>query len=357
MANEPGYPSANGAQLPTIWSMHYLRAAAALAVVVFHSLSNTGWDFALGAAGIHLFFTLSGFMMWSIAGEGATRPVPFLVGRARRIVPMYWIATMVAVCSTWVAPGVFYQATRSIPMVVKSLFFIPQIGTEGGIFPVLYQGWTLQYEMFFYALFALCLLVPQRGRLRLLCVIFTMLALAGMAFKPVSPALHTYTDPICLEFLAGVLVARFRWRVASPRVALHLAVWGAIIFCLSDSFERELGFASPVILAVTTSTLIVGLLSLEGQGRMARRPVLLLLGEASFSIYLFQSLGSVLVSLLAADAHPLVGALVYSLGATATGVLIHLLVEKPLTRVLKGWGSRHRTLHGRVGFASVAAEN
>jgi exopolysaccharide production protein ExoZ len=100
LADTRDYVPTGGTQLSTIWSLHYLRAVAALGVVVFHALSDTGWDFHLGAAGIHLFFTLSGFMMWSIAGQGTTRPLSFLSGRVRRIVPMYWIATGVAVCST-----------------------------------------------------------------------------------------------------------------------------------------------------------------------------------------------------------------------------------------------------------------
>jgi exopolysaccharide production protein ExoZ len=345
LADARDYVPEGRTKLSTIWSLHYLRAVAALGVVVFHALGNTGWDFHLGSAGIHLFFTLSGFMMWSIAGQSTTRPLPFLAGRARRIVPMYWIATGVAVCSTWVVPR-FYQASRSVPVILKSLFFIPQVGVDGGIFPVLYQGWTLQYEMFFYLLFALCLLAPVRHRLRLLSANFVVLALVGMFLEPKSPALQTYTDPMCLEFLAGVLVAHFGWRVTSPRRALHLAIWGAISFCLSDRFDDALGFASPLILAVTASALIVGLLSLEYQGKMPRRPVLLLLGEASFAIYLFQALGFALVAAFVKGAHPLIRALVYALGATATGVLIHQLIEKPLTALLKEGSRGQRNLLG-----------
>lgn len=317
--------------------MHYLRAIAALAVVAFHGLSDTGWDFHLGAAGIHLFFTLSGFMMWSIAGEGPTRPMSFVLGRLRRIVPMYWIATAIAVGSTWVVPGFFYQATRSVPAILKSLLFIPQIGSEGGIFPVLYQGWTLQYEMFFYVLFALCLLAPRSQRLAFLCTIFTALALTGMVFKPVSPAGHTYTDPICLEFLAGVLVASTRCRVTSQSRAFALAIGSAIAFCLSDRFEGLLGYASSSILAATASGLIIGLLSLEAQGRIPHWRILLRLGEASFAIYLFQSVGFALAEPLVSAAHPLVRAFVYALAATLTGLLIHRSIERPLTNAIKGW--------------------
>lgn len=323
--------------------MHYLRAVAAIGVVLFHCLGDAGWDFGLGAAGIHLFFTLSGFMMWSIAGDSDTRPWPFLLGRIRRIVPMYWIATAVAVGSTYVVPGFFYQATRELPVILKSLLFIPQIGVDGGIFPVLFQGWTLQYEMFFYLLFALCLLAPRRIRLQLLCATFVGLAAVGMVFKPQSPALHTYTDPICLEFLAGALVARFGWRIASPRLALGMAIGGGLAFCIGDRYEPALGHAAPLILAGTASALIVGLLSLERAGRMPHDRLLVLLGEASFAIYLFQDLGFALASPFMESVHPLLRALIYALSATATGVIIHRLVEKPLTGWIKRRGERSPT--------------
>jgi peptidoglycan/LPS O-acetylase OafA/YrhL len=60
-----------------------------------------------------------------------------------------------------------------------------------------------------------------------------------------------------------------------------------------------------------------------------------LLGEASFAIYLFQALGFELVSAFVTGAHPLVLALLSTLGATTVGVLVHRFIEKPLTTLLK----------------------
>ena len=49
----------------TLWSIQYLRALAALGVIIFHSLSDTGDDFEFGAIGTHLFFVISALLMWS----------------------------------------------------------------------------------------------------------------------------------------------------------------------------------------------------------------------------------------------------------------------------------------------------
>ncbi len=56
------------------------------------------------------------------------------------------------------------QALRpSGSALLASLLFIPRFSDwpSDTIWPVLYVGWTLQYEMFFYVLFSLGLLVRQ----------------------------------------------------------------------------------------------------------------------------------------------------------------------------------------------------
>ena len=130
-----------------LWSIQYLRAAAALGVIAFHALSGMGHDFPFGAVGIHLFFTISGFLMWTTTAGRATDVPRFLRSRVSRIVPLYWLATAVTLALSRWFDGFFYQATIDPAHVIRSLLFIPQTGVEEGTFPVLYQGWTLQYEM------------------------------------------------------------------------------------------------------------------------------------------------------------------------------------------------------------------
>src|SRR6185369_17894827 len=104
-----------------LWSLHYLRAVAALGVVLFHSLADTPWHFELGAAGIHLFFTISGFVIWTSTCRSPPSPKRFAMARVRRIVPLYWVATLIAILSTFVMPGYFWQATTRPVNVLTSL--------------------------------------------------------------------------------------------------------------------------------------------------------------------------------------------------------------------------------------------
>src|ERR1041384_1869446 len=107
------------------------RALAALAVVCFHITAHLHHRIVIGAAGVDVFFVISGFIMW-IVTQPSVSPPPFLAHRGIRIVPLYWIATLIA--SVLVLPNARW--------VAASLFFVPWRETaHGGIYPVLVQGW------------------------------------------------------------------------------------------------------------------------------------------------------------------------------------------------------------------------
>ncbi|APG86790.1 exopolysaccharide production protein ExoZ (plasmid) [Sinorhizobium americanum] len=74
----------------TIRAIQYLRAGAALAVVIFHAAERTGHHFAVGAAGADVFFVISGFVMWVISERRPLAPAKFIADRIRRVVPIYW---------------------------------------------------------------------------------------------------------------------------------------------------------------------------------------------------------------------------------------------------------------------------
>ena len=320
----------------TIWSIHYLRAITALGVVIFHSLDDTGWSFTFGAGGIHLFFAISGFLMLSIAQGRPRTAGAFLKDRIVRIVPLYWIATLVAVFSTFWFPGYFWQATRAPLIVAKSLLFIPQIGPEGGVYPVLYQGWTLQYEMFFYAIFSFCLLLPRAARIPIISGILISLAVAGIALEPTDPLLKTYTDPMCLDFLAGVWAAGLVRIRLSPRTALGLSVFGWLTFVAAYTFEEDLSFWSDLIIPLATGSIVLGMVMLERAGRMVQWPWLRFTGESSYSIYLFQTVGFALVATFLPAMSALLQVMTYTGAALTVGILTFLFIERPTLKLIKG---------------------
>src|SRR6476620_7246021 len=81
----------------TIVSVQYIRAIAAILVVIHHFVSPSYFDAGLGLpgtlgeAGVDLFFVVSGFIMWTTARARETEPLDFIRHRLIRIVPLYWL--------------------------------------------------------------------------------------------------------------------------------------------------------------------------------------------------------------------------------------------------------------------------
>jgi exopolysaccharide production protein ExoZ len=128
-------------------SIQFLRAIAALLVLLFHLSDGR---IVTGASGVDIFFVISGFIMGTV-GVGE-RPRDFIVKRAARIVPLYWLITM-AMCIGALL-GVFSRFSYDIESLVKSLLFIPYYDASGHIWPLVVPGWTLNLEALFYILFA-----------------------------------------------------------------------------------------------------------------------------------------------------------------------------------------------------------
>lgn len=333
--------------MKTLYGIQYLRAFAALAVVVFHAAERTGGHFAIGAAGVDVFFVISGFIMWVISDRRPVTPQRFLLDRIKRIAPSYWLVTGIMVAGA--LAGLFPNLQLSAGHLLGSLFFIPvRSPSSGEIWPVLVQGWTLNFEMFFYVLFAGALFLPRQWRLVFLTTVFGLFFVAGLLADPSSAALATYTRPIILEFLGGVFIAELWIRRKVAGTSLGLACIGAAlcgfaaIYLMGAEFDESI--CGPLAMA-----LVFGMVSLETGGSIGRVPVLTYLGDASYSIYLWHTL-AISVAVKAAEILGIGGGLTL-LGAIAGGTIVGVgayeLVEKPLRRLFSGEGLKRRGLQRR----------
>jgi exopolysaccharide production protein ExoZ len=333
-----------------LYAIQYLRAVAALGVVVFHAAERTGTHFAIGAAGVDVFFVISGFIMWVLAGTRTTTPAAFLRERIERIVPLYWIVTGVMILGALLA---LFPNLRLTPgYVLSSLFFIPSRSPgTGDIWPVLVQGWTLNYEMFFYLLCAGSLFLPSRWRLPALTTLFLALVAAGRLLTPETPLLRTWTDPLLLEFLLGMALGRL-WlhgTMVPPALGGVLIVLAVAGFAFVGITYR--GFA-PFVLGPLAAALVLGILAFEKTEKVVRLPLAAYLGDASYSMYLWHTLAISVV----AKAGPMLAlppALTFAaavLGGTAIGIAVHEVVEKPIAAFMKARRQRQppATLPGRA---------
>ena len=130
-------PSAGGGS-PTLKSIQVLRAVAAIAVLTLHAanekVSFLGGDpapfknFVLGAAGVDLFFVISGFVMVysseSLFGR-ADGPLSFFLRRLARIAPLYWAVTIAIILYIYAAHGATLWTIYSPASLVASFLFWP----------------------------------------------------------------------------------------------------------------------------------------------------------------------------------------------------------------------------------------
>ena len=163
------------------------------------------------------------------ATPGAVRV--FLARRIARIVPLYWATTTVFLLVAALLPQLLNSPAPTLPEVVSAYLFYPLRRTDGLVQPVFSLGWSLNYEMYFYAVFALALLFTRVKGVVLVAVFFALSVLTGWLIGPRSVAIAFWTSPIVLEFVAGALLAllylngvRMHWSVSIAVGAAALAM-------------------------------------------------------------------------------------------------------------------------------------
>ena len=287
--------------------------------------------------GVDIFFVISGFIMYYMMHDrfGAPgAPADFLRRRIIRIVPLYWICTTLMLAALLAAPQLINNNGLDPRHVLASYAFLPWPRSDGELFPILSLGWTLNYEMLFYAIFAGALLLPRRSGLAALVAVFVLLVAAGQIAPPGAFLLKFWGDPIIGEFLlgAGVAALFLGGRRLSGRVALALLVAGvamamaAFQTSLYEHVWRLVTGGIPAALIVAAAVM--------GPSLRETLPTraLALGGDASYALYLTHPFTIKLFGVLGAKvALPLPA--IYAVGFVLTvlvSVAVHLMVEKPI---------------------------
>ena len=339
----PSHRVADGVLVP----IQFLRAIAAMMVVWHHSMEQLpglkGFlPPSFGALGVDLFFVLSGFIMGVTTSGRTMTPTQFILRRIVRIVPLYWALTLAVALLALIAPALFRSTSVTWPHMLLSLAFVPHWspGHPGHAWPILVPGWSLNYEMFFYAVFALALLLPARLRLPSMAVVFVGLVTLGAMWGPFDNAIAaSFTDPMILEFVAGVAISRL---FVSGMLRLPLAISLCMIaFGASAVVFAGIGTIPPMPnILLGSSLLVAGVL--HPRILELRQPVLLALGDASYSIYLTHLLAlgverALWVRIVPGDLSLLSSTMFVLLGMLASAVLgwlAYYTIEKPVTRRL-----------------------
>ena len=291
----------------SLQSIQALRAIAILLVVFLHLAgvadqhrpiadARVAWA-GVGHAGVDLFFVISGFIMYLIghrqlAGWPSGRR--FLYRRAARVYLPYWLWFTVALLVYLTAPQIMLLTPGQLTGLVESFVLIPTWTPQ--LLPV---SWTLKYELYFYAICTLILILPRPYRLSA-AVAWLLYMLSGQwlcsqpSETPCGKGLFLTMHPILFEFVLGALVGFAYEKRAYPTwvsgylfavgLSIMLGAFAAYLLFGIDldqsPWNRVLLFGAPAAVVVFGATLAERDRQREAPQWLAR------LGDASYSYYL-----------------------------------------------------------------------
>lgn len=301
-------------------SVQVLRGVAACAVALMHARLFSGSPIGdsatrLGAAGVDLFFVISGFIMASIPKPTAAQ---FLFDRFWRVIPMWLLAA---------APWLIFRGT-SWPLV-PSLTLWPIFGGKF-LPPVLPVGWTLSFEALFYVAIATAMI----SRWTVPVAAFTAALIIGILTR--WPMFDYLGNPMIFEFLFGVAIAllpRRRW--LAPW--LMVAAIGCFIVAPLDVYQVEIATDAhragwrALSWGLPAAGLVYAAVSMDDAFANRLLNPLVRLGDASYSIYLTH----LAIVMFFAVPWPLA-----FIASVLMGVLVWWYVEKPIQAAKPRWTGR-----------------
>lgn len=357
----------SSASHPKLELIHAFRGVAAVMVVLFHAggmfasmLDRTYlWGlFRYGWAGVDFFFVLSGFLMYYMHVKDfgvAAKFIPFWRKRLFRVYPIYWLVNLAVMLVWWKYPELGTGQQGDPGVVLKSFLLWPQDT------PVLNVAWTLSYEIFFYLMFGLAILLPRRVSAAVLGLWLAVSAGAffGNVFTSNTPTVIKFLfSRYNLEFAAGCLSAYLATRFRAP-FRKGAVVAGTLLF-VAAMINMRWGVEWDRVIAwgVPSAILVWAAASVDLHDRVKAGAVLRYLGDASYSIYLvhFPLLFTLTRAAIKLGLQHRVPLLYLTHGIAAVTLiaacLTYSLVEKPLLELLK---PRRRASRSAVGSQSEIA--
>jgi peptidoglycan/LPS O-acetylase OafA/YrhL len=309
--------------------------------VAFLNLFYAGWS------GVDYFFVLSGFIMVYVHRSAIGKKdqlKSFLVKRAVRIYPIYWIITLTVWCLFLVFPDFSNNQDLSWGNVIASLLLIPQKDKF-----ILEVGWTLIYEINFYLLFSLAIWLKPKHSVPLLStwLLVTILHYRKIVtFPDELSLLETVFGEMNLELVFGCLAAyivikynnkigKYRWilfgiaNLGYVTILGMLAAWGNI------------GIGRIPTFGVLAALLIMAAASIDLKDSPKIPDVLIFLGEASYSIFLIHMPVILVITKIVQTAKlgkyfdGFFAPALLAVFTVVLGCMFYSLIEKPLTVFLR----------------------
>ncbi len=356
-SEQPLTPTGEAASAPLVdtpreaLSVQHLRAAAAILVVTAHAQDQFPgirqlFPSTAGLGGVDIFFVISGFVMTYTTGLRHYTGWEFLKRRLARIAPLYWVMTLFTAALLLAAPALVRDSKFAWSDLAASLAFFPHYNAakSDSIRPMLKLGWTLNYEMFFYLLFTITIVLKPLKRTLAIGAFFVALVGFVAVTQPTAAPLAFWGDPIVFEFIFGCLIGCLDLRGLTQRIpaaaAFAVLAVGVAGFVFMDGLAINRVFAR----GVPALLMVLSALALERTGAVTfGRRLIHFLGNASYSIYLSHLYSVIFFRIVWEKLHlpteTLPWALTFVALCVATGIgggcVTYLLVEKPLGRLIR----------------------
>ncbi len=352
----------DGTTKPKYVALQALRGLAAALVVYVHALATytdkidptfISTMSGLGELGVKIFFCISGFIIFNSSRNmkpGFSSVGVFLRRRIIRVAPIYWIATAIYSLKLYIQGSpITFEA------FLKSLLFIPYSNEDGLMHPVLGQGWTLNYEMFFYVIFGLALLFSKTKRVFVVsCILIFLMFLRSFdvvkdGVNSIESIFFFLSENYLMYFLFGLLIAlliekkvivikRFNEIKKTLAIISLLAIY--LLLRSLNVIPSEWLEVVAVIISVTCLLIcVLGASSAKAdlrEGRLNR--ISEVIGDASYSTYLTHGfvMGPIAraVSLSGIYISPQTFSILMIFSCTLFGVFFFKNVEKPVLTYL-----------------------
>ena len=339
-------------------SIQMIRGLACVLVVLMHitvtfsdtySLSFLWNIFKFGGCGVDIFFVLSGFIITYSNKYYITKASSvgqFLKKRVIRIFPIYWIIISFFLALQLIFPS-FYRTHFQLNFanITSTFFLLPNHIMINGV------SWSLTNELFFYMLFTLALIIPNKKYILTLLLVYLAFLIILPTFSFIAIDNNTsgfkqlFRFPMNIEFLLGVLIVFFlerfpqKWCAAFLIIGVSYFIFSAIftnsrLMLFNNGYDRVLMFGFPSFL------IILSLVKYELANNIIVNKLFLKFGDASYSIYLFHlpivaAFFKIIVKLPVTNHFLLV---LISLGLLMfvcfAGIIIYKKIERPIIKWL-----------------------
>ncbi|MBS0124927.1 acyltransferase family protein [Thetidibacter halocola] len=299
MADIPRPAAAAPAATRSVETVQFLRFVAAGMVLiahvsffVHHRVDTDVRILGEVAQGVALFFVISGFIMTVTASPHSGEPGfvrYFALSRLIRIVPLYWAVNAAKLLGFVLVPGMI-AANPTVSNVVYSLLFLPAKNADGNIEAFYGVGWSLNFEMAFYALFALALLLGKRPTRFTIPI---LLAAGALSFLKTEawPTAAYLLSPALFNFVWGILIGE--WYLSGRKLPVPIAV-ALIAAGTAATFVPLAALQGLLVTKVHMGAIVLGFVALEDRIGQAIPKLLTFLGDASYSLYLTHPMVGVL---------------------------------------------------------------